>query len=130
MCVRERESKGGKGATGGPQARPRSDRTFAVELGEIVKTIGAKKFADLSAQERHYYVSLRIRKRIMLWLKWHEGETFGSHKDINIAAANEAYCSQVTSGRWIEQFTFDGMPWEIVPLEDGDYKIVARGGRE
>jgi len=104
--------------------------SFAAEVSELVTKIGAKKYADLSAQERHYYLSLRIRKRVMLWLKWHEGETFVTVKTMNIEAANEAYCSQVTSARWIEQFTARGMPWEIVPLEDGDYRLERRSDHE
>lgn len=115
---REKRKRAGKG--------PAS--AFSAEVADLVKTIGNRKYADLSATERHYFLSLRIRQRITLWLHWHEGETFSSPYEMAIGAANEAYCSSLTSRRWLDQYTYEGMPWKLVALDDGDYQLMSREG--
>ena len=81
-----------------------------------------KAIADLSAEERFYNRSVRIRRGIMAWLVDNEDKTFESLGDMEAQAANKANCSMVTARRWIYQYTRENKPFEVV--DKGDYYII------
>lgn len=81
-----------------------------------------KAVEDISAEERFYNRSVRIRRGVMAWLVDNEDRTFESLGDMEAQAANKANCSMVTARRWIYQFTRENKPFEIV--DKGDFYII------
>ena len=77
-----------------------------------------KAVADVSADERFYNRSVRIRRKIMLWMADHVGERFDSLGEMEAQAGNYAKCSMPCARRWIFQFAQPGMPFRIEELAD------------
>lgn len=81
-----------------------------------------KAVADISADERFYNRSVRIRKRVMMWMVEHIDEKFDSMGEMEAQAANYARCSMPCSRRWIFQFTQPDKPFWIE--EETDFYIL------
>jgi hypothetical protein len=81
----------------------------------LIRVIGGDKPApDVSAEERHYSRSLRIRRLVMEYLATNVGSTWRHPTELHARAANYAGCSSVTAARWVYQFTRVGMPYQLV----------------
>lgn len=90
---------------------------------EIQKALdGGKAVEDISAEERFYNRSVRIRRGIMAWLVENEDKSFDSLGDMEAQAANYANCSMVTARRWLYQFSRENKPFEIV--DKGAFYII------
>ena len=74
---------------------------------------GMKPFADISAEERFYNRSVRIRRKILKWMVEHVGEAWQTYAEMDAEAANAAGCHMTTAHRWIFQFSRRGKPFEI-----------------
>ena len=90
---------------------------------EVQRAIDSgKAVEDISAEERFYNRSIKIRRGIMAWLVENEDKSFESLGDLEAQAANMANCSMVTARRWLYQFTRENKPFEIV--DKGDFYII------
>ena len=90
---------------------------------EIQRAIDSgKAVEDISAEERFYNRSIKIRRGIMAWLVENEDKSFESLGDLEAQAANMANCSMVTARRWLYQFTRENKPFEIV--DKGDFYVI------
>ena len=87
-----------------------------------------KVVADMSAEERSYARSRKIRKKLRSWMDQNAGQEWATLSELYRDAANYAGCAIVTAGRWIYQYTGPGQPWETIELEDA-YRLVLRGGK-
>jgi hypothetical protein len=72
-----------------------------------------KAVADISADERFYARSVRIRRLILEWMAQNVDERFDSLGEMEAQAANHAKASMVTARRWIFQFSQPGKPFWI-----------------
>src|SRR2546426_234158 len=102
------------------------------EKKEIAKAVDeALKPFDISAEERHYQRSRKIRRRLMKWLSMeaNSGKLYAEAEDIWAQSANFAKCSSTTARRWIYQFTQPDMPFAIAEHEAG-YVIWRRSEME
>lgn len=70
-----------------------------------------KAVADISADERFYNRSVRIRRLVMKFLAEHVNERYDSLGELEADAANFAKCSMPCSRRWIFQFTRPDKPF-------------------
>lgn len=77
-----------------------------------------KAVADISADERFYNRSVKIRRKVMEWMVEHVGERFDSLGEMEAQAANHAKASMPTARRWIFQFVQPGKPFYIQELAD------------
>ena len=75
-----------------------------------------KAVADISADERFYNRSVRIRRKVMEWMAEKVGERFDTLGEMEAQAANFAKCSMPCSRRWIFQFSQPKMPFHIQEL--------------
>lgn len=107
MREREREKPTGE------QARENAMQT-AIDSGKAV--------ADISADERFYARSVRIRRYIMAWMVENVNQRFDSMGEMEAQAANSAKASMVTARRWIFQFSQPGKPFRIE--ESADFYII------
>jgi len=81
-----------------------------------------KAVADISADERFYNRSVKIRRKIMEWMMKHVNENFDSLGEMEAQAANFARCSMPCSRRWIFQFVQPDKPFYIE--EKPDFYII------
>ena len=70
----------------------------------------AVKSADITATEKHYSRSLRIRAKVYNFLSENEGQTFEDYSDLVSQASNWHYkgkddCDIETAKRWITKYT-------------------------
>jgi hypothetical protein len=72
-----------------------------------------KAVADISADERFYNRSVKIRRLVMEWMAAHVDERFDSLGEMEAQAANHAKASMPTARRWIFQFIQPGKPFWI-----------------
>ena len=86
----------------------------AIDSGKVV--------ADISADERFYNRSVRIRRKVMEFLIEHVNERFDSMGEMEAQAANHAKASMPTARRWIFQFVQPGKPFWIE--EQADFYII------
>lgn len=80
---------------------------------------GARNVPDVSAEERFYNRSKRIRRKVRAWLGEHVGETFPSFDAMAEEAANYSGCAAPTSRRWIKQFSARNGDFVISDKEGG-----------
>ncbi len=99
MAERERERERQKPASA--EARANAMQT-AIDSGKAV--------ADISADERFYARSVRIRRLIMGWMVDNVNQRFDSMGEMEAQAANYAKASMVTARRGISQFTHPARP--------------------
>jgi len=132
--VREEGASEGAGAKAGagdpPEHRPspapkrrggrrRGDALLDPDVERLIRGLGADKPAsDVTAEERHYSRSLRIRRLIEEFLVENEGTTWANLPELHARAANYAGCSSVTGARWVYQMTRAGMPHKLVEAVD------------
>lgn len=106
MEEREREKKKvGRASTSKDESTEALAGQTAIDTGKTV--------ADISAEERFYNRSVRIRASIMRWMIEHVNERFDSMGEMEAKAANYAKCAMPTSRRWIFQFVQDDKPFYI-----------------
>ena len=76
---------------------------------------------DITAIDRHYYRSLRIRRSISKWMARNIGQLFDDWEDLCTQAANEARpsCSMECAGRWIKTFSAKNGSFELIASEAG-----------
>ena len=77
-----------------------------------------KALADISADERFYQRSVKIRRKILEWMADHVNDRFDSMGEMEAQAANFAKCSMPTARRWIFQFIQPDKPFWIEELSD------------
>lgn len=77
------------------------------------RTLTGKVVADVSADERFYNRSVKIRKKILVWMSDHIGDRWESLGEMEAQAANYARCSMPCSRRWLYQFSQPGKPFII-----------------
>jgi hypothetical protein len=95
--------------------RKRGDAVPDPDTERLIRVIGGDKPApDVSAEERHYSRSLRIRRLVGEYLKTNVGSTWANLPELHARAANYAGCSSNTAARWVYQFTRVGMPYKLV----------------
>jgi hypothetical protein len=79
---------------------------------------GGKAMADISADERFYNRSVRIRRKVMKWLLENVNESFDTLGDMEAMCGNYAGCSMPTARRWIFQWTRPGKPFMVEERTD------------
>lgn len=79
---------------------------------------GGKAMADISADERFYNRSVRIRRKVMAWLMENVNQPFDTLGDMEAQCGNYAGCSMPTARRWIFQWTRPGKPFLIEERTD------------
>ena len=73
-----------------------------------------KVIADITADERFYNRSVKIRRKIMTWMAENVNGRWESLGEMEAQAANYAGCSMPCSRRWMFQFSQPGKPFQIV----------------
>jgi len=97
-------------------------------MQRLVREVGRSKLApDVTAEERHYSRSLRIRRLIAEFLVENEDSTWDNLLELHARAANYASCSSVTAARWVHQFTRVGARHKLVEAVD-HWLLVRRDG--
>jgi hypothetical protein len=77
-----------------------------------------KAVADITAEERFYNRSVRIRRKILEWMALHVNERFDSLGEMEADAANHAKCSMPCARRWLFQFSRPDKPFWIEETSD------------
>ena len=99
---------------------PASEQARESVLQTAIDT--GKAVADISADERFYARSVRIRRKIMEWMLANLDQRFDSMGEMEAQAGNYAKASMVTARRWIFQFSQPGRPFRIE--ESADFYIL------
>lgn len=114
--VREKEKK--EDRLRQQQARgPIEEQTHAVQQA----LDGGKILADISADERFYNRSRRIRRKIGKFLMLHVDWSYDTLGEMEAEAPNFADCSMPCARRWIFQWTRSTKPFRIEEKDDAYY---------
>jgi hypothetical protein len=107
--------------------RKRGDTIVDAALDKLLRGAGTDKPApDVSAEERHYSRSLRIRRLVEEFLQLNEGTSWANLLELHARAANYAGCASTTASRWVYQFTRAGMRHKLI--EAVDHWMLERRG--
>jgi hypothetical protein len=84
---------------------------------------------DISADERAYQRSIRIRRSVILWLDKNVGRGWNQILDMADDCGNEGKplpFSSTTAYRWIHQFTATSFAFGLQPDENDNWEIFRR----
>jgi hypothetical protein len=88
----------------------RETRQTSIDKGKVI--------GDISADERFYNRSVKIRRKVMEWMIENVNGRWESLGEMEARAANFAGCSMPCSRRWLFQFSQPGKPFRIVETTD------------
>jgi hypothetical protein len=92
----------------GERERERENKTPALVGGVREEEPFKPLLADITATERHYSRSVKIRRAIYAFMAENVGQPFRSWEDLQGGASLAAGCGMETARRWLITFSSEG----------------------